>query len=336
MMDKSYKCDTWDGDAYAIANLGRFDVKNTQKVETSIFCYVSDDFNGDWAKLILLYTKNGEIHGAYNLQKKGTWQKISITDDCSNSTAEARFYLFKHGVTNFSSLSGYVILAYPQFSQTDAKGNYKSLYISTLCDSRNFQNNIVMSNLLNLTFLNLAKTKIIIDGVDPIINWIKKLIAEDTTYYGYKAKIEIDSVPGPFNDDRLAHWEFALQIFSKEFNWKQKLFGSGFNFLNWYGYIFKKDKTQDDYPHNPFLHILLYSGIVGLFFYLWLLYKVFYYYKKYINEYYLFFVFFLITFFFTFFSGGNPFDPPLMGFFVMLPFFIHSVHKKDNTESQEF
>lgn len=57
--------------------------------------------------------------------------------------------------------------------------------------------------------------------------------------------------------------------------------------------------------------------------------KVFNYYIKYIREYPLLIIFFLITFVFTFFSGGSPFDPPVMGFFVMLPFFIHSVHKKD-------
>jgi len=335
LMDKSYKCDTWDGDAYAIANLGRFDVKNTQKVETSIFCYVSDDFNGDWAKLILLYTKNGEIHGSYDLQKKGTWQKISITDDCSNSTAEARFYFYKHGMTNFSLLSGYVILAYPQFTQTDEKGNSKSLYAEVTYSPGSFQNKIVMSSLINLTLLYFTEAKIITKGIDPIRNWIKKLIAEDTTYYGYKAKIEIDSVPGPFNDDRLAHGQFALQVFSKEFSWKQKLFGGGFNFLNWYGLYFMKDKTASDWPHNPFLSILLYSGIIGLLIYCFFIYKVFYYYLKYKKEYPLLFIFFLITFFFTFFSGGSPFDPPIMGFFVMLPFFIHSIHKKEMEESMK-
>jgi hypothetical protein len=329
LMDKSYKCDTWDGDAYAIITLGRLDIKNTQKVETSIFCYVSDDFNGDWAKLILLYTKNGEIHSAYNLQKKGTWQKLSITDDCSNSTAEIRFYFYKHGVTNFSSISGYVILAYPQFSQMDATGNSKSLYASIVNNSWNSQNKIVMSSLLNMAFLNLTTTKIIADGIDPIRNWIKKFIAEDTTYYGYKAKIVVDTVPGHFNDDRLPHWQFALQIFSKEYNWKQKIFGGGFNHLNWYGFYFLKDKTASDWPHNPFLSILLYSGLLGLLIYCFFLYKVFYYYLKYIKEYQLLFVFFLVTLFFSFFSGDSPFDPPIMGFFVMLPFFIHSIHKHE-------
>jgi O-antigen ligase len=89
------------------------------------------------------------------------------------------------------------------------------------------------------------------------------------------------------------------------------------------------DKTKSDYPHNPFLYILLYSGLVGLILYLVLLWKVFYYYIKYMNEYYLFFTFFIITYFFTFFSGGNPFDPPIMGLFMILPFLINSIHELD-------
>ena len=49
----------------------------------------------------------------------------------------------------------------------------------------------------------------------------------------------------------------------------------------------------------------------------------------------MFFIFFLITYFFTFFSGGNPFDPPIMGFFMMLPFFIHYIHEKDKTDFEK-
>ena len=47
------------------------------------------------------------------------------------------------------------------------------------------------------------------------------------------------------------------------------------------------------------------------------------------------FIGFLITFFFSFFSGSSPFDPPIMGFFILLPFFIHSIHKNDNQKVNE-
>jgi len=169
---------------------------------------------------------------------------------------------------------------------------------------------------------------------DPIRVLASRFISEDTTYYPYKANIVLDTISNSFIGDRVSRWEFAFKIFSKEYNWKQKLLGGGFNFLNWYGYYFDKNKTRSDYPHNPFLSVLLYSGIIGLIFYLILMYKVFYYYIKYFKEYKILAIFFIITFFFSFFSAGNPFDPPIMGFLVILPFFIHSVHEREKRNSK--
>lgn len=180
------------------------------------------------------------------------------------------------------------------------------------------------NSLQTISFINL---KIISE--DPFRNWVSRFFSEDTTFFPCKTKIVIDSITNSFSSPRIVRWHLAIQIFSKEFNWKQKIFGGGFNFLNWYGYYFLKDKTASDWPHNPFLSVLLYSGIIGLLIYFYFMYKVFYYYLKYRKEYPLLFIFFLITFFFSFFSAGSPFDPPIMGFFVILPFFIHSIHKKD-------
>jgi hypothetical protein len=164
---------------------------------------------------------------------------------------------------------------------------------------------------------------------DPLRNLVSKFISEDTTYYPFKEIVALDMVPGTYMEDRISRWEFALRIYLKEYNLKQRFIGGGFNFLNWYGYYFLNDKTKPDWPHNPFLSILLYSGIIGLSIYMFFIYKVFYYYLKYKKEYPLLFIFFLITFFFSFFSGGSPFDPPVMGFFAILPFFINSVMKND-------
>jgi O-antigen ligase len=151
-------------------------------------------------------------------------------------------------------------------------------------------------------------------------------------YLSYKSNLQVDPRSNKFGEERILRWQFAWQIFQKEYNWKQQIFGGGFSFLNWYGYYFANDETEADWPHNPFLSILLYSGILGLLIYCFFLYKAFYYYIKYIREYPLIFIFFLITFYYSFFSGGSPFDPPMMGFFSILPFFIHTIHKKLNKE----
>lgn len=129
--------------------------------------------------------------------------------------------------------------------------------------------------------------------------------------------------------ERTDRWNYALDLWKTKYKWYHKLFGHGFDYISWYAIKFLGDARLNDYPHNPFITILLYSGLLGLFVYLWLLYKVIYLYLKYCKEYPIFFQSFLITFFFTFFSGGNPFDPPIMGFFILLPFLIHSIHKSD-------
>jgi O-antigen ligase len=150
---------------------------------------------------------------------------------------------------------------------------------------------------------------------------------EDTTYFPPKKLMTANTLSNNLSSSRTERWKFGWEIYSKEYNLLQKLTGNGFNFMNWYGYYFLKDKTKSDWPHNPFLAVLLYSGVVGLLLYLLLLYKVFNYYIKYIREYHVFFIFFLITFFFSFFSGSSPFDPPIMGFFILLPFFMHNIRK---------
>jgi hypothetical protein len=187
--------------------------------------------------------------------------------------------------------------------------------------------NVVLSSIQGPFYIN---SQLINYSQDPIRKLASKFIAEDSTYYGLNHSFIVDTTLRYSGDERLIRWKFAMQIFAKEYNLSQKLFGYGFRFLNWYGYYFLKDKTKSDWPHNPFLSILLYSGIFGLLIFCFFIYKVLYLYLKYRKEYPLLFIFFLITFFFSFFSGGSPFDPPIMGFFVILPFFIHSVHKRLN------
>jgi hypothetical protein len=129
--------------------------------------------------------------------------------------------------------------------------------------------------------------------------------------------------------DRTSRWYYALTLWQTKYKWYHKLFGHGFDYLKWYGEKFLGNSKFYDWPHNPFISILLYSGILGLCFYVFILGRVVLIYIKYRKKYRIAFIGFLITFFFSFFSAGSPFDPPIMGFFMLLPFFIHSIHKND-------
>ena len=371
-MDSTTNGESWDGNAYSFSVIGNNKVSAGDTLCASVFCFVSKEFNGTWVILISEGATIGNTKFDYDLKNKDTWQKLSIKVVCSEGDAPVYLYFSKYGTTDFSSLTGHVIFAYPQvniirktgetvgnsgyndmsegigklklsYSGSDANINSTILKQTNIAVDDNFEHftmigeniyvdfsnsfkNSHFTNQLSLLSFSLPPHSKVYDR-DLIRNWIARIISEDTVYYGYKSVIQTDKMSSLFYDDRRIRWQFAWQIFKKEYNWKQKIFGGGFNFLNWYGYYFLKDKTLSDYPHNPLLSILLYSGLVGLMLYSFLLYKVFYYYFKYLKEFYLFFIFFLITFFFSFFSGGSPFDPPIMGFFILLPFLLHSIHK---------
>jgi hypothetical protein len=376
LLDNSSTYVSSNTNAYSNTFIGKNKVTDNDMVKALVYCYVSRDFNGDIVCLRADGTTYGNRVSLYNLNLKGTWQKLSISADCNNGEAPVALYFNKEAVNSFSSLKGYVIFAYPQceivLKDKDLSINYlhnRSPDESNTCEEKRtdkFGNSIGISNhagrfiikylvmsydKINLfdqgyrhdspvlnncnicSFNFLSHSFLFFDSIyfnkDPIKNWTNKLFKEDTSYYETKSSLKIDSVSKYFIGDRLSRWQFSLQIFTKEYNLTKKIFGGGFNFLNWYGYYFYGDKTKSDYPHNPFLYILLYSGILGLIIYLFFICRVFFYYLKYIKSYPLPFIFFLIVFFFTFFSGGSPFDPPMMGFFLILPFLIHSVHRED-------
>lgn len=348
LLDRTCFQNTWGGNAYSYTNafLYNSNLEKRDSIQTSVFCYVSEDFNGDWV-LIALTNNSPKWIGSYqyDMKRKGTWQKLSINKYCEPGTISQYLYFCKYGVTDFKELTGYVIFACPEWSIVRQKGATLNSNHGIINTHRHFDTiktidkaKMMKPNESTLTFLMFPFNSILskysdVQIKDPFQKLILKFLSFDSTYYEYKSTIVLDTISNSFSDLRIIRWKFAWQIFVNEYNVRQKIFGNGFVFLNWYGYYFLGDKTQTDYPHNPFLYILLYSGILGLLIYIYFMYKVFYLYLKYIKKIFLFFIFFSITFFFTFFSGGSPFDPPIMGFFVILPFFIHSVHKRDKLQN---
>jgi hypothetical protein len=365
-------------EAYSL--IARLKANKGDHYQASVFCFVSDDFDGDFVSMgntsenVEKKTVSGKTVDFYNLSSKGVWQKLEIEFYCNTGDVPIFISLTDKGVKNFSTLKGYVIFAYPNFhiieksdsilssnnnekwkliglNESDAsqqqisrfvKLNSRSSVFKSIADIKNSQNPIngsfdfkIYRNVVIDPFLVTFNIKSLLlnSYQDPIRKFASKFISEDTTYYGLGHEFIVDTTFKYAGDERLIRWKFAWLIYTKEYTWSQKLFGHGFSFLNWYGFYFLNDRTLSDWPHNPFLAILLYSGIIGFLVYCFLIYKVFLYYLKYRKEYPLLFIFFLITFFFSFFSGSSPFDPPIMGFFVILPFFIHSIHRRDKTES---
>jgi hypothetical protein len=381
---KGYKMDStcvgtvWNNNSYSSSDISCLftgdTIRNVNEYYTaSVYCYVSKDFDGAWSQIYAGAGSFGNNVSQYDLSKKGTWQKLQIKFRSKSGTPPVFLSWAKGGAFDFSNLKGYVVFAYPFYSKVNlseadipsnkelrfnepvhiqkvnileskysvlrTKNNF--VQSKTICVNSLATNNpgLISINESALFNISISFNKYIESGffssfalihnqerTDPIRKWIKKIISEDTTYFGYNSNILIDTSRNSLAGPRLMRWRFAQNVFFKEYTLKQEIFGGGFNFLNWFGYYFLKDKQKSDYPHNPFLAILLYSGICGLIVYLLFIFKAFLFYFKYSKKYTILTVLFLLTFLFSFFSSGSPFDPPVMGFFSILPFFINYIH----------
>ena len=148
-------------------------------------------------------------------------------------------YWAKGGVTNFSDLKGYIIFTYPQYSivNKDESVLLNSNIHESIGTSDYMFTGQTKAGLFESGFPLV--TRLLLKGIDHdlVRKWSAKLISEDTTYFAYKKDLAVDTILNRFIGNRIMRWQFAGQIFSKEFNWKQKLFGGGFNFLNWFGFF---------------------------------------------------------------------------------------------------
>ena len=115
-------------------------------------------------------------------------------------------------------------------------------------------------------------------------------------------------------------WSYAIELF-QNYNMTETIFGGGFGYLGKYNSKFSGDKNGYDYPHSPILSALLYSGIIGVFFYLFFLVKSLQYYLNYRFDLFEFVVFFAIIMLFVLISGNSHFSFPVLIFITIIPFF---------------
>jgi len=115
-MDKTCNANTWSGNAYSYTNVRNHPCVINVKYSISVWCFVSSDFNGTWAMLECEGSSSGSIN--YDMSKKGTWQKLTMTNTATaTGTFPTHLYWCKGGVTDFSTLEGYVIYLAPQIEE---------------------------------------------------------------------------------------------------------------------------------------------------------------------------------------------------------------------------
>lgn len=263
----------------------------------SVYCYVSPDFNGNLVRLELTGKITGSSKQNYNLKTKGEWVQLKVSGLVKGKGRVYGSYLFgQKGVTDFSNLKGYVTFAYPQLV---VKHNKKT----SLLEGNNLQ--------YIASFLSLPKSHSV---PDTISDDFKPLMANDR-----------------FAGPRVDRWRYAIYLYTKKYSLIQKIFGGGFDYTYRFARKFHPEdpKRDFDYPHNPFLSVLLYSGVLGLLVYIWFFVKSLYLYYIYRKEYWIFGIIYLVTFFYAFFSSNSPFEPAFFGLMGALPYLIH-YSKKSN------
>ncbi|MFB6317642.1 O-antigen ligase family protein [Saccharicrinis sp. FJH54] len=82
-------------------------------VMLSVFCYVSDEFDGENV-FLGGYTSNYLVKDDYDLSRKGTWQYLTIKSVCPNFKVDYYLQFANYEEHNISELSGYVIFVSPE------------------------------------------------------------------------------------------------------------------------------------------------------------------------------------------------------------------------------
>ncbi len=113
--DSTSQASLWSGNAYMLNNIYPTDLKEGEELSLSVYCYVSPDFDGEWVKASIereFEESFGSSH--YDLDKKGTWQKLELIVNNTTGKMSAYLYFCKHNSNTFKDLKGYVLFAYPQ------------------------------------------------------------------------------------------------------------------------------------------------------------------------------------------------------------------------------
>lgn len=285
-------------------------------IRASVFCYVSDDFNGNSAKLGLSGDIVGKKQIYYDLKKKGAWQRLEIEVTANGGIVKAFLFFSQKDVKDFSTLKGHVIFAYPQFEVIKAS---KDIGQSSLKSESVFY--LLSKASIIPSFTTFADTTEIPDeGLDEVV---------DNAETEFQKEYERDKFAGA----RLDRWRYAWFLYTKEYSWWQRIFGGGLGYTRSFAKTFNSPIVYD-YPHNPVLSMLLYAGIIGVVVYFWLLIKTVYLYWIYRHEYWYVFICFVIIYFFSFFSANTLYDPPVLAFFIVFPFIVDYYKKKDRISNE--
>ncbi len=329
LLDKesNFSCSKSTKNYYSSTIIEEISVGESKEIKSTVYCYVSKDFNGSKVRLGV---QGANIKGArsvyYDLSKKGEWQKLELQNYCTNGFIEPVLYFEIPNKNKIDLLDGYVIFAHPCMISisTTIKDSITKSKVSKIYDT--FINKESADSESHMIPLKLNKERMISSILSIDMHSLYGSTDIDTLAFDdlFVKKMENDDFSGP----RIDRWRYTFFLYKNDYNLYQKFLGGGFGYTRKFAKTFN-DFDEFEYPHNPFLSVLLYSGMIGLLLYIWALFKVLKLYWIYRKKYCTLFLSFIAIFFYSFFSSNTPFSPAVMSLFMIIPYFIHFVHKRE-------
>lgn len=286
-LDKYSQFRVLNNTAYSFTRIGNSPVISSNCYQVLVWCLVSDDFNGD--AVILNPGKNQlKNHSAeYDLNKRGTWQPLSLVIKSDSIYSVPIYFAFsQYNQSDFSTLSGQLLVTDPIFNHINEQKAVAML---------------PLKSGLNHPFIYI-----------PTFEMDHLLSSSDNILQSSLA------IP------RIQRWRYGWELLTTEYSTWHKVTGNGFDYMKKYALNFFNNDQRLDWPHNPLLSLVLYSGILGLLVYLVLILQVLYLFLKHNRTLWIFFIWYLIALFYSLFSGNNPFDPPLLGYILTIPLLYHN------------
>lgn len=99
-------------------------VGSQDTVDFSVYCFVSDDFDGTWARLSVDGNNDGKTAAYYDQNRKGTWQYLSLQSVCSKGGVGLNLMISSYDSESFDSLSGRVLFANPVYTVSELNYTY--------------------------------------------------------------------------------------------------------------------------------------------------------------------------------------------------------------------
>lgn len=122
-IDSTSKSSTWGGNAYSFPRIGKQYLYDDDSLIASVYCWVSEDFNGGFVRISSEGTTLSGGVCKYDQSNRGTWQYLEISSEFAEGEVPVYMYLSLEKDTSFRNLRGKVIFAYPQY-RILKKANY--------------------------------------------------------------------------------------------------------------------------------------------------------------------------------------------------------------------